>query len=42
MPNPSLKARPNGRPAAPGLRYAVHFLSPGAAVLPLAPPQLER
>ena len=41
-PNPSLEARPNGRPAAPGLRYAVHFLSPGAAVLPLAPPQLER
>ena len=41
-PNPSLEARPNGRPAWPGLRYAVHFLSPGQAVLPLAPPQLER
>ena len=37
MPNPSLKRSANGRPPAPGLRYAVHFLSPGAGVLPLSP-----
>jgi hypothetical protein len=37
-PNPSLKGSANGRPPAPGLRYAVHFLSPGAGVLPLSPP----
>ena len=36
-PNPSLKRSANGRPPAPGLRYAVHFLSPGAGVLPLSP-----
>ena len=37
MPNPSLKRSANGRPPAPGLRYAVHFLSPGAGVLPSSP-----
>ena len=36
-PNPSLKRSANGRPAGPGLRYGVHFLSPGPAVLPLSP-----
>jgi hypothetical protein len=41
-PNPSLEPRPNGRPPWPGLRYAVHFLSPGQGVLPLCPAQLER
>ena len=31
-PNPSLEARPNGRPPGPGRRYAVHFFaSPGLA-----------
>ena len=42
MPNPSLEARPNGRPPGPGRRYAVHFRQPGPGVLPLVPPQLER
>ena len=42
MPNPSLKRSANGRPPGPGLRYAVHFLSPGQGVLPLVPPQLKR
>ena len=37
LPNPSLKRSANGRPAGPGLRYGVHFLSPGPAVLPLSP-----
>jgi hypothetical protein len=33
--NPSLNHRTHyGRPSWPGLRYAVHFLSPGQAVLP--------
>jgi hypothetical protein len=36
-PNPSLKRSANGRPPWPGLRYAVHFLSPGQGVLPLSP-----
>ena len=36
-PNPSLKRSTNGRPPGPGLRYGVHFLSPGPGVLPLAP-----
>ena len=35
-PNPSLKRSANGRPPGPGLRYGVHFLSPGPGVLPLA------
>ena len=34
LPNPSLKWTRNGRPPRPGLRYAVHFLSPGQGVLP--------
>ena len=38
LPNPSLKGSTNGRPPAPGRRYAVHCLRPGAGVLPLAPP----
>ena len=42
LPNPSLEARPNGRPPGPGRRYAVHFRQPGSGVLPLVPPQLER
>ena len=34
-PNPSLNHRtPNGRLSWPGLRYAVHFLSPGQAIPP--------
>ena len=34
-PNPSLNHRtPTGRLSWPGLRYAVHFLSPGQAILP--------
>ena len=34
-PNPSLNHRtPNGRLSWTGLRYAVHFLSPGQAILP--------
>ena len=37
MPNPSLKRSANGRPPAPGRRYAVHFRHPGAGVLPLSP-----
>ena len=35
--NPSLKRSANGRPPGPGLRYGVHFLSPGPGVLPLSP-----
>ena len=42
LPNPSLEARPNGRPPGPGRRYAVHFRQPGPGILPLVPPQLER
>ena len=42
LPNPSLKRSTNGMPPGPGLRYAVHFLSPGQGVLPLCPAQLER
>jgi len=41
-PNPSVEARPNGKPPSPGHRYGVHFLWPGLGVLPLAPPHLER
>jgi hypothetical protein len=37
LPNPSLNRSANGRPPWPGLRYAVHFLSPGQGVLPLSP-----
>ena len=33
-PNPSFKRSANGRPPAPGRRYAVHFRHPGAGVLP--------
>ena len=33
-PNPSLKRSANGRPPAPGCRYAVHCRHPGAGVLP--------
>ena len=36
-PNPSFKRSANGRPPAPGRRYAVHFRHPGAGVLPLSP-----
>ena len=36
MPNPSFKRSANGRPPAPGWRYAVHFRHPGAGVLPLS------
>ena len=42
LPNPSLEARPNGRPPGPGRRYAVHFRQPGPGVLPSVPPQLKR
>ena len=42
LPNPSLEARPNGRPPGPAWRYAVHFRQSGPGVLPLVPPQLER
>ena len=41
-PNPSFKARPNGKPPGPGRWYGVHFHRPGPGVLPSAPPQLER
>ena len=37
-PTHSLKWTRNGRPPWPGLRYAVHFLSPGQGVLPLRAP----
>jgi len=37
LPNPSLKRSANGRPPWPGLRYAVHCLSPGQGVLPPLP-----
>ena len=33
-PNPSFKRSANGRPPAPGRRYAVHFKRPGAGVQP--------
>ena len=33
-PNPSLKLTRYGRPCKPGLRYSVHFLSPGLQGLP--------
>jgi hypothetical protein len=33
-PNPSLNRTSYGRPPWPGLRYAVHCLSPGQGVLP--------
>jgi len=33
-PNPSLNRTRYGKPSWPGLRYAVHFLSPGQAALP--------
>ena len=36
-PNLSFKRSANGRPPAPGRRYAVHFRHPGAGVLPLSP-----
>ena len=42
LPNPSLEARPNGRPPGPVWRYAVQFRQPGPGVLPSVPPQLER
>ena len=41
-PNPSVEARPNGKPPGPGHRYAVHYLWPGPGVLPSAPPHLQR
>ena len=37
MPNPSLEARPNGRPPGPVWRYAVHFRQPGPGVPPSVP-----
>ena len=42
-PNPSVEARPNGKPPGPGRWYAVHFHRPGAwrlAVGPASPPTL--
>ena len=36
-PNPSFKRSANGRPPAPGRRYAVHFRRPGPRVTPLVP-----
>ena len=41
-PNPSVEARPNGKPPGPVHRYGVHFLWPGPGVLPSAPPHLQR
>ena len=41
-PNPSVEARPNGKPPGPGQWYAVHFHRPGPGVLPSAPPHLKR
>ena len=37
LPNPSLKLSPNGGPRGPGLRYGVHFRSPGPRVPPSVP-----
>jgi hypothetical protein len=34
LPNPSLEPTRYGRLCKPGLRYAVHFLSPGLQSLP--------
>ena len=36
-PNQSLKRSANGMPPGPGLRYCVHFLSPGPGVIPSSP-----
>ena len=41
-PNPSLEPTRYGRRRKPGLRYSVHFLSPGLRRLPPRPAQLER
>ncbi len=41
-PNPSLKLTRYGRHCKPGLRYAVHSLSPGLQSLPTRAAQLER
>jgi hypothetical protein len=41
-PNPSLEPTRYGRLCKPGLRYAVHFLSPGLQSLPPRAAQLER
>ena len=38
LPNPSLKARPNGGSPGPVWRYAVHFRQPGPGAPPSAPP----
>jgi hypothetical protein len=41
-PNPSLEPTRYGRLCKPGLRYAVHSLSPGLQSLPPRAAQLER
>ena len=41
-PNPSLEPTRSGRQRKPGLRYSVHFLSPGLRCLPTLAAQLER
>ena len=41
-PNPSVEARPNGKPPSPGRRYGVHCLRPGLGVSPSVPPHLKR
>ena len=38
MPNPSLKARPNGGSPGPAWRYAVHFRQSGPGAPPSVPP----
>jgi hypothetical protein len=41
-PNTSFEPTRYGRQRKPGLRYAVHFLSPGLRSLPPRAAQLER
>ena len=41
-PNHSLEPTRSGRQRKPGLRYAVHLLSPGLRCLPPRAAQLER
>lgn len=42
MPNPAPEWTRYGRRRAPGLRYSVHFLSPGLRRLPPRAAHLER
>jgi hypothetical protein len=42
MPKPSLKLTRHGKHNKPGLRYFVHYLSPGSQYLPTLAAYLER